>query len=37
MLAGELEYRKGNFGAAFAHLRQAIDRSDNLTCSKPWG
>lgn len=37
MLAGELDYRKGNFGAAFAHLREAVDRSDNLVYSEPWG
>lgn len=24
VLAGEIEYRKGNFDAAFAHLREAV-------------
>lgn len=24
MLAGEIEYRKGNFDAAFGHLREAV-------------
>ena len=24
MLAGEIEYRKGNFDAAFEHLREAV-------------
>jgi tetratricopeptide (TPR) repeat protein len=36
MLAGELEYRKGNYDAAFAHLRESIDRSDNLVYAEPW-
>ena len=36
MLAGELEYRKGNYAAAFAYLRESIDRSDNLVYAEPW-
>jgi len=36
MLAGELEYRKGNYEAAFAHLRESIDRSDSLVYAEPW-
>ncbi len=36
MLAGELEYRKGNYDVAYAHLRESIDRSDNLVYSEPW-
>lgn len=35
MLAGELEYRKGNFDAAFATLREAARREDNLAYSDP--
>ncbi|KAL4932878.1 TPR-like protein [Aspergillus undulatus] len=37
MLDGELEYRMGNLGAAFASLRKAIDLEDNLPYDKPWG
>jgi tetratricopeptide (TPR) repeat protein len=37
MLAGELEYRKGNYDAAFAHLRQAIALDDGLPYDEPWG
>jgi tetratricopeptide (TPR) repeat protein len=37
MLAGELEYRKGNYEAAFAHLRTSIDLDDNLPYDEPWG
>ncbi len=37
MLAGEIEYRKGNHGAAFAHLRAAIDLDDHLPYDEPWG
>jgi tetratricopeptide (TPR) repeat protein len=37
MLAGELDYRKGNFDAAFVHLREAVRRSDNLVYAEPWG
>jgi tetratricopeptide (TPR) repeat protein len=37
MLAGELEYRKGNHDVAFQHLREAIKRSDNLVYAEPWG
>jgi tetratricopeptide (TPR) repeat protein len=37
MLAGELEYRKGNYDAAFAHLRQSIALDDGLTYDEPWG
>lgn len=31
MLEGELEYRKGNYEAAFKHLETAIERDDALT------
>jgi tetratricopeptide (TPR) repeat protein len=37
MLAGELEYRKANYDTAFAHLRQAVEREDNLPYDEPWG
>ncbi|KAF2433746.1 TPR domain protein [Tothia fuscella] len=37
MLAGEIEYRKGNHEDAFSHLREAIYRDDNLRYDEPWG
>jgi tetratricopeptide (TPR) repeat protein len=37
MLDGELEYRAGNFSAAFAHLRRAIELDDGLPYDEPWG
>jgi tetratricopeptide (TPR) repeat protein len=37
MLSGELEYRRGNFDAAFAHLRQAVALDDALPYDEPWG
>jgi tetratricopeptide (TPR) repeat protein len=37
MLNGELEYRKGNYDAAFAHLRKSIELEDNLPYDEPWG
>jgi len=37
MLAGELEYRKGNYDAAFAHLRESIRLDDGLAYDEPWG
>lgn len=36
MLAGELEYRKGNYDDAFAHLRQSIALYDGLAYAEPW-
>ncbi|MCO5176252.1 MAG: tetratricopeptide repeat protein [Thermomicrobiales bacterium] len=36
MLAGELEYRKGNYDLAFDHLRRSVERSDGLLYSEPW-
>jgi tetratricopeptide (TPR) repeat protein len=36
MLAGEVEYRKGNVDEAFAHLRWAIARYDGLKYAEPW-
>ena len=37
MLAGELEYRQGNYDAAFNHLRRAVYLDDNLMYDEPWG
>lgn len=37
MIAGEIEYRKGNFDAAFEHLREAVRRDDALNYDEPWG
>ncbi len=37
MLNGELEYRKGNFPVAYAHLRQAVELDDGLPYDEPWG
>jgi tetratricopeptide (TPR) repeat protein len=37
MLSGELAYRRGNFEAAFAHLRQAVALDDALPYDEPWG
>jgi tetratricopeptide (TPR) repeat protein len=36
MLDGELEYRKGNYDEAFAHLRRAIELEDTLPYAEPW-
>jgi tetratricopeptide (TPR) repeat protein len=36
MLDGELEYRKGNYAAAFDHLRRAVHLEDNLPYAEPW-
>jgi tetratricopeptide (TPR) repeat protein len=37
MLDGELEYRTGNFEAAFARLRRAVELDDGLPYDEPWG
>jgi len=37
MLNGELEYRKGNYDVAYAHLRQAVELDDGLPYDEPWG
>jgi tetratricopeptide (TPR) repeat protein len=37
MLEGELEYRRGNHDAAFAHLRRSVELDDNLPYDEPWG
>ena len=36
MLAGELEYRRGNYDVAFANLRKAVALYDTLNYSEPW-
>lgn len=37
MLEGELSYRKGDFDAAFEHLRRSVELEDNLPYDEPWG
>ncbi len=37
MLDGEIEYRRGNLEAAFAHLRRSIELDDGLPYDEPWG
>jgi tetratricopeptide (TPR) repeat protein len=37
MLNGEIEYRKGNYDAAFAHLRKSVEIDDSLPYDEPWG
>ena len=37
MMTGEVEYRKGNFDQAFAHLRRSVELDDNLPYDEPWG
>ena len=37
MVEGELEYRKGNYDIAFAHLHKAIELEDALPYDEPWG
>jgi tetratricopeptide (TPR) repeat protein len=36
MLDGELEYHRGNHEPAYAHLREAVHRDDNLEYLEPW-
>lgn len=36
MLNGELEYHKGNYDVAFEHLRESVQRDDNLEYTEPW-
>jgi tetratricopeptide (TPR) repeat protein len=37
MMLGEIEYRKGNSAASFAHLRKSVELDDNLPYDEPWG
>ena len=37
MLLGELEFRKGNHGVAFDHLRRSVEIDDALPYDEPWG
>jgi tetratricopeptide (TPR) repeat protein len=37
MLDGEICYRKGEYDAAFAHLRRAVELDDGLLYDEPWG
>lgn len=37
MLDGELDYRRGNYDTAFAHLRHSIALADALPYDEPWG
>ena len=37
MLRGEIEYRKGNYDEAFAHLRRSVEIDDTLPYDEPWG
>ena len=37
MMTGEIEYRKGNFDAAFEHLNRAVELDDSLPYDEPWG
>ncbi len=37
MMRGEIEYRKGNFDEAFAHLRRSVELDDTLPYDEPWG
>ncbi len=37
MLAGEVNYHKGNYDAAFIHLRNAVELEDALPYDEPWG
>ena len=36
MMHGEIEYRKGHFDLAFAHLRKSVELDDNLPYDEPW-
>jgi len=37
VLAGEVEYRKGNHEVAFDHLRRAVELDEVLNYDEPWG
>ena len=36
-MKGEIAYRRGEFDAAFAHLRKSVELDDNLPYDEPWG
>ena len=36
LLDGEIAYHAGQHDAAFAHLRQAVERDDSLSYTEPW-
>ena len=36
MMLGEIEYRKANYDAAYAHLRKSVEMDDNLPYDEPW-
>lgn len=36
MMEGEIEYHKGNYDVAFDHLRECVNRDDNLAYTEPW-
>ena len=36
LLDGEIAYHAGRYEAAYAHLRQAVERDDNLSYTEPW-
>jgi len=37
VLAGEIEYRRGNYEPAFAHLRRAVALDEEMNYDEPWG
>jgi tetratricopeptide (TPR) repeat protein len=37
MMLGEIEYRRANYDAAYAHLRKSVEMDDNLPYDEPWG
>ncbi len=37
MLDGEIEYRRGNYEVAFAHLHRSVALDDALPYDEPWG
>jgi tetratricopeptide (TPR) repeat protein len=37
VLAGEIEYRRGNLDRAFEHLREAVALDERLNYDEPWG
>jgi tetratricopeptide (TPR) repeat protein len=37
VLAGEVEYRRGNYDLAFEHLREAVLLDERLNYDEPWG